>query len=78
VANKLFKYRTRYYLQRRAGDISAGSVTATDEIYSGDRQRVGALRGRDLQKGENILDSWSLMHACFARRRANSARLTSN
>jgi hypothetical protein len=65
---KLFKYRTRYYLQRRAWRYFR---------YLGHREPMTYLPAivnalaryddADLQKGENILDSWSLMHACFAK-----------
>lgn len=64
--DRLFHYRTRYYLQRRAWRwfrrlgfqkpdayvpaIAAALVRYTDE---------------DFQKGENYLDSWGFMHACF-------------
>lgn len=63
---RLFSYRTRYYLRRRAWryfrflgyknpaafvtGTAAGLVHYTDE---------------DLAKGEHILDSWSLLNACY-------------
>jgi hypothetical protein len=63
---KLFKHRTRYYLRRRAWRYFR---------RLGHRERMKYLPAiinalaryddADLQKGENILDSWSLMHACF-------------
>jgi len=64
---KLFKYRTRYYLQRRAWRYfrRLGHREPLKYIPA----IVNALaryEDADLQKGENILDSWSLMHACFA------------
>jgi hypothetical protein len=64
---KLFKYRTRYYLRRRAWRYfrRLGYREPAKYIPS----IINALaryEDGDLQKGENILDSWSLMHACFA------------
>ena len=62
----LFSYRTRYYLRRRAwryfrwmgfqrpGDY-VKSVAAVLQRY----------RDEDFVAGENILDSWSLLHICF-------------
>lgn len=63
---KLFKYRTRYYLRRRAWRYfrylghrdPAAYVAAISTI-------LAAYDDTDLQRGENILDSWALMHACF-------------
>jgi hypothetical protein len=63
---KLFNYRTRYYLRRRAWRYFR---------YLGYRDAVAyvhalipaltAYTDADLQRGENILDSWGLVHACF-------------
>jgi hypothetical protein len=64
---KLFKYRTRYYLQRRAWRYFRRLGYREPMKYI--PAIVNALaryEDADLQKGENILDSWSLMHACFA------------
>lgn len=63
---KLFTYRTRYYLRRRAWRYfrwlgyrdPAGYLTAIVRA-------LGAYEDADLQRGENILDSWGLLHACF-------------
>jgi hypothetical protein len=65
---KLFKYRTRYYLQRRAWRYFRRLGHREPMKYL--PAIVNALArydDADLQKGENILDSWSLMHACFAK-----------
>jgi len=64
---RLFKYRTRYYLRRRAWRYfrRLGHREPTKYIPA----LINALeryKDVDLQKGENILDSWSLLHACFA------------
>jgi len=63
---KLFKYRTRYYLRRRAwryfrwlGHRDAPAYVAAMA------KALGAFDDADLQRGENILDSWALLHACF-------------
>lgn len=63
---KLFKYRTRYYLRRRAWRYfrwlghrdPVAYVTAIIKM-------LATFEDADLQRGENILDSWALMHACF-------------
>jgi hypothetical protein len=63
---RLFKYRTRYYLRRRVWRYfrqlgyreSAAYLTAVT-------QALAAFEDADLQRGENILDSWGLMHICF-------------
>ena len=68
---RLFKYRTRYYLRRRAWRYfrhlahrdPAAYVTALAEALPG-------FEDADLQRGENILDSWALMHACFGEHEA--------
>jgi len=64
---KLFKYRTRYYLRRRAWRYfrrlgHREPVKYVPAIVNA----LARYEDADLQKGENILDSWSLMHACFA------------
>ena len=63
---KLFKYRTRYYLRRRAWRYFRRLGYREPLKYI--PAIVNALaryEDADLQRGENILDSWSLMHACF-------------
>ena len=74
---KLFSYRTRYYLRRRAwryfrylGFRDPAAYIATI---------VHALTGyedADLQRGENVLDSWGLVHACFGESDALEIRAT--
>lgn len=63
---KLFTYRTRYYLRRRAwryfrrlGFRDAGAYLQAIV------PPLAAYTDEDLQRGENILDSWGLVHACF-------------
>ena len=63
---KLFKYRTRYYLRRRAWRYFRRLGHREPMKYV--PAIVNALaryQDADLEKGENILDSWSLVHACF-------------
>jgi hypothetical protein len=63
---KLFTYRTRYYLRRRAWRYfrylgyrdAAAYVQAVIPA-------LATYTDADLQRGENILDSWGLVHACF-------------
>lgn len=63
---KLFTYRTRYYLRRRAwryfrrlGHRDPAAYLATI-VHA-----LSAFEDADLQRGENLLDSWALLHACF-------------
>ncbi len=63
---KLFKYRTRYYLRRRAWRYFRWLGYRDPAAYVA--AVISALAGyedADLQRGENILDSWSLLHICF-------------
>ena len=65
---KLFKYRTRYYLRRRAWRhfrrLGHRDPAAYVEALG---KTLAAFDDADLQRGENILDSWALMHACFGK-----------
>jgi hypothetical protein len=74
---KLFSYRTRYYLRRRAwryfrkiGATAVGADGRINEVHGA--RYVKAVAGvlsryedEDLQAGENILDSWCLMQIAF-------------
>jgi hypothetical protein len=62
----LFRYRTRYYLRRRAWRYFRwlGHRDPTAYVLAIVRA-LAAYEDADLQLGENILDSWGLMHACF-------------
>jgi len=63
---KLFKYRTRYYLRRRAWRYFRWLGHRDPAAYLGAIvNALAAFEDTDLQRGENILDSWALMHACF-------------
>jgi hypothetical protein len=64
---KLFKYRTRYYLRRRAWRYFRRLGYREPMKYlPAIINALARFEDSDLQKGENILDSWSLIHACFA------------
>ncbi len=63
---KLFKYRTRYYLRRRAWRYFRWLGHRDPAAYVGAIvNALAAFDDSDLQRGENILDSWALMHTCF-------------
>lgn len=63
---RLFKYRTRYYLRRRAWRHFRKLGFGQPEAYPAAISRaLIAYRDADFAKGENILDSWGLLHACF-------------
>jgi hypothetical protein len=63
---RLFKYRTRYYLRRRAWRYFRKLGFGQPEAYpAAIAQALIAYRDSDFAKGENILDSWGLLHACF-------------
>ena len=68
---KLFKYRTRYYLRRRAWRYFRwlGHRDPTAYVIS-ICTPLAAFEDADLERGENILDSWSLMNACFGEHEA--------
>lgn len=63
---RLFSYHTRYYLRRRAWRYfrSLGFRRPTDYVPAVTRL-IGAYTDEDLATGENLMDSWSLLHACF-------------
>src|SRR5687767_14488334 len=62
----LFSYHTRYYLRRRAWRYFRRMGHRRPVDYLGAVVRfLARYRDEDLAKGENIIDSWSLLHACF-------------
>ncbi|HEU0011933.1 MAG TPA: hypothetical protein VFT34_19120, partial [Verrucomicrobiae bacterium] len=64
---RLFRYRTRYYLRRRAWRYFRQLGYRDPGTYQAALARaLAAYQDADLERGENILDSWGLMHACFA------------
>lgn len=64
--NRLFAHRTRNYLRRRAWRyfrrLSYRKPAAYVAAVSG---ALCDFRDADFAAGENILDNWSLMHACY-------------
>ncbi len=63
---KLFSYHTRYYLRRRAWRYFRWMGYQRPQDYPLAVARFLILyRDEDLAQGENLLDSWSLMQACF-------------
>ena len=64
--NRLFSHRTRNYLRRAAWRYFRTLSHHQPEVYV--QQIAKALahyEDGDFHEGENILDNWSLMHACF-------------
>jgi hypothetical protein len=67
-AGRLFSYRTRGYLRRRAWRYFRRMGFQTRAAYPLAVSRALAkYRDEDLARGENILDSWSLVHIAFRR-----------
>ena len=63
---KLFTYCTRYYLRRRAWRYFRWLGYRDPATYlTAVVRALQAYEDADLQRGENILDSWGLLHACF-------------
>lgn len=63
---RLFSYRTRRYLQRRAWRFFRKMGRKNPEEYLQSVAKVlMAYRDEDLKSGENLLDSWSLMNLAF-------------
>jgi hypothetical protein len=63
---RLFSYRTRYYLRRRAWRYFRHLGHRDPAAYvAAIAQALPLYEDADLQRGENILDCWSLLHACF-------------
>ena len=68
ISARLFKYRTRYYLRRRAWRFFRHLGFQHPEQYI--KAIAFALKRYtdfDLKQGENILDSWGLLHACYGK-----------
>ena len=62
----LFTYRTRYYLRRRVWRFFRWLGYARPAEYpAAVAHALRRYRDEDLAKGENILDSWALLNACF-------------
>ncbi len=65
-AKRLFSYRTRYYLRRRAWRYYRRMGYQQPDRYV---RAVATFLKRytdsDFAQGENILDNWSMLHACY-------------
>jgi hypothetical protein len=63
---RLFSYRTRNYLRRRAWRYFRKlGFQHPDRYVAAIARALSAYKDDDLAKGEHILDSWGLVHACF-------------
>jgi hypothetical protein len=70
-ADRLFTYHTRYYLRRRAWRYFRRLAHQRPQDYVPAVSRALALYlDDDLARGEHLLESWSLMQACFATHEA--------
>jgi hypothetical protein len=68
---RLFRYHTRYYLRRRAWRYFRRMGFQRAESYpAAVASALIRYQDADLAKGENILDSWSLLHICFGQSNA--------
>jgi len=65
---KLFTYKTRFYLRRRVWRYFRRlGFQQPDKYPATIAQALVRYQDDDLAKGENILDSWSLVHICFGK-----------
>lgn len=65
-SDRLFSYRTRYYLRRRAWRYFRRLGFQRPEAYcQAVTKALSRYRNESLTNGEDILESWGLMHACF-------------
>ena len=63
---RLFSHRTRQYLRRRAWRYFRWMAYGRPEAYAAAiLPALRRYRDADLEKGENILDSWALLQICF-------------
>lgn len=63
---RLFTHRTRQYLRRRAWRYFRRLAHARPAAYpAAILPALARYRDADLEKGENILDSWALLQICF-------------
>jgi hypothetical protein len=69
----LFSYHTRYYLRRRAWRYFRRKGHQQPTAYAAAVAAfLARYRDADLAAGEHLLDSWSLLHACFGEHEAIS------
>ena len=63
---RLFSYHTRYYLRRRAWRyFRAMGFQRPDEYAPAIARALVRYQDEDLQQGEDILENWGLVQACF-------------
>ncbi|MFK7788151.1 MAG: hypothetical protein AB8C95_01490 [Phycisphaeraceae bacterium] len=66
--NRLFSYATRHYLRRRAWRYFRRLGFSQPERYvPALAHALTQYTDDDFTAGENILDNWALMHACFGQ-----------
>jgi len=64
--NRLFRQKTRNYLRRRVWRYFRWlSVSDPDSYLDAITDSLLLYQDADFQAGENIIDNWSLMHACY-------------
>jgi hypothetical protein len=64
----IFSYHTRYYLRRRAWRyFRRAGFKRSGEYVKLLAPALAAYKDESLAKGENVLDSWALLHACFQK-----------
>lgn len=65
-SNRLFSHRTRNYLRRRVWRYFRWlSYRDADAFLAAITIAIIEYRDADFAAGENIIDNWSLMHACY-------------
>ena len=66
--DRLFSHRTRFYLRRRAWRyFRRMGYQRPAEYCAAIAGALAQYRDDDLQRGEDILESWGLMQACFGK-----------
>jgi len=69
--NRLFSYPTRHYLRRRAWRYFRRLGYMEPARYvPGVAHALRRYTDEDFEAGENILDNWAMMHACFGHHAA--------
>ena len=69
--SRLFSYHTRYYLRRRVWRYFRRTGHQRPADYAAAVAGfLARYRDADLSAGEHLLDSWSLLHACFGEHEA--------
>ena len=64
--NRLFSYKTRHYLRRRAWRYFRRLGYMQPERYvRGVAHALARYTDEDFALGENIVDNWAVMHACY-------------